>query len=227
MKSTFVLLIAAVMLLSVSCQRESSDSVDQTKIYTEYHLVYDANTDITYARAVFKFSNITGTQLELVAPAEVKFNNELLAFNQTFAYYEKQLTGFVSGGTFVYKDLDNNTFTNTITGVKTIGFPTSLDTIHKTGSYQMTWVGDSIVTGEGVTVSIDGLYENDVQVFYTNLVNSKSITMPLNKLQLLATGAATIYMQRDITLTIQQATSAGGYVKGVYKPQNKTIYMAD
>lgn len=227
MKSTFVLLIAAVMLLLVSCQREPSDSVDQTKIYTEYHLVYDANTDITYARAVFKFSNITGTQLELVAPAEVKFNNDLLAFNQTLAYYEKQYSGVVSGGTFVYKDLDNNTFTNTITGVKTIGFPSTLDTIHKTGSYTMTWVGDSIITGEGVTVSIDGLYENDVQIFYTNLVNSKSITMPLNKLQLLATGNATIYMQRDIINNTIQAPSAGGYIKGVYKPQNKTIYMAD
>jgi len=227
MKTTFMLIFAFTVFFSASCKRESSDSVDQTKIYTEYHLVYDANTDITYARAVFKFSNITGTQLELVAPAEVKFNNDLMAFNQTLAFYEKQYSGFVSGGTFVYKDLDNNTFTNTITGVKTIGFPVGLDSIHKNASYEMTWIGDSVVTGEGVTVSIDGLYENDVQIFYTNLVNSKSITMPLNKLQLIATGNATIYMQRDITKTIQQAPSAGGYIKGVYKPQNKTIIMAD
>ena len=110
MKTLFYILFSAFLLVFVSCQRESSEDVNQDKIYTEYSLVYDANTDITYARALFKFSNITGTQLELEAPAEVKFDNDILAFNQTLAYYEKQYVGVKTGGTFTYKDLDNNTY---------------------------------------------------------------------------------------------------------------------
>jgi len=227
MKTLFYILFSAFLLIFVSCQRESSEDVNQDKIYTEYSLVYDANTDITYARALFKFSNITGTQLELKAPAEVKFDNDILAFNQTLAYYEKQYVGVKTGGTFTYKDLDNNTFTNTITGVKSIGFPTGLDSIHKSSSYQMVWVGDSLITGEGVTVTINGINEGDAQIFYTNSVNANSITFPLNKLQLLGTGSGTMFMQRDITKTLQQATSAGGYIKGVYKPANLPIQIAN
>ncbi len=227
MKTTSILLLSIFVLAFFSCQRESSEDVNQDKIYTEFSLVYDANTGITYARALFKFSNITGTHLELEAPAEVRFDNDLLTFNQTLAYYEKQYTGIKTGGTFTYKDLDGHTFTNTISGIKSINFPSNFDTLHKNAAYEVIWQGDSLITGEGVTLTINGINEGDAQIFYTNSVNAHSITLPLNKLQLLGVGTGTAFLQRDITHNLLQATSAGGYIKGIYKPLNKSLIIVN
>ena len=46
---------ALITLLFTSCVRESSDSVDQDKIWTKYEIIYDKNEDQTTVRVEFRF----------------------------------------------------------------------------------------------------------------------------------------------------------------------------
>ncbi|HNV96368.1 MAG TPA: hypothetical protein PKG63_07840, partial [Bacteroidales bacterium] len=151
MKKLSYLLMFAISITFSSCKKESSENVNQDKIWAEYQLIYDNNTKITYARAIFKFSSITGTILELKDPAKVMFNNDLLSYNPTLGYYEKQYTTFVTSGTFKYTDLDNHTFLNTLTIIDTVGFPAGLDTIIKSTPFELTWTGAPLKANETIT----------------------------------------------------------------------------
>ncbi|HPD65142.1 MAG TPA: hypothetical protein P5050_05695 [Bacteroidia bacterium] len=227
MKNLFILicLITGTILFLANCQRETSDNVNQDKIWTEYTLYYDANQDITYARAVFKFSNAAGTLLELKSPAEVRFEGEIMTYKPALSYYEKQMTGFVDTGTFQYVDLDHDTFVNMVNIISAISFPWELDTLPVTAAYEMFWIGDTLRKNESVTVFIKGTKQNDLQTFVTNAVNAVSIIFPLNQLQKLGTGNGNMTMHREYKVAVQQGTSAGGNRVGHYKAMDKKVII--
>lgn len=214
-----------VVLMFCNCQRETSDNVNQDKIWAEYTLHYDANKDVTYARAVFKFSNASGTLLELKEPAEVRFEGELLSFKPALAYYEKQIAGYIDTGTFQYVDLDHDTFVNMVNIISPIAFPYDLDTLPVTSAYEMFWVGDTLRKNESVTVFIKGTKQNDLQTFITNAEKTVSIIFPLNQLQKLGKGAGLMTMHREYRNSLQQGTSAGGNRVGHYKAIDKNIII--
>lgn len=137
--SRLILFIAAIMMLS-SCAREDSSSVDQDKIWTSYEMFYNANEDKTYARATFKFSNATGTHLELVNDSEVLVNDEPMTWKPLLAYYEKEYAGLVSSGEFNYTDLDGSNFVNTVNIVNSIALP-AIDSVARDAAYELTWDG--------------------------------------------------------------------------------------
>lgn len=220
----FAILLPAFMFNS--CKKENSDTVDQDKIWTYYEVYYDKNQDKTYARATFKFSNALGTNLQLSAPATVSFNGDVLIFQSALAYYEKQYAGFISGGTFSYTDKDNNTFSNSISGIRTIAFP-PIDTIHTANSYTLTWVGDSLTASESVSLWLDGINQNNSEFFYQNNITSHSIICAANQLQNLGNGNGTGWMERVYAPAIQHATSAGGEIKGKYKALNFSTKIAN
>jgi len=222
----FLILIAfSTMLFISNCQRETSDNVNQDKIWAEYTLHYDANKDITYARAVFKFSNATGTLLELKTPAEVRFEGELLSFKPALAYYEKQISGYTNQGIFQYIDLDNDTFKNQVTILSPVGFPADLDTLPVTAAYEMFWTGDSLAANEAITVFIKGTKQNDLQTIITNNQYAKSIIFPLNQLQKLGTGAGLMTMNREFRTILENGTSAGGNRVGHYKAVDRNVII--
>lgn len=223
MKKLNYLLLLTISLSLFSCKKESSDNVNQDKIWAEYQLIYDNNTKITYARAIFKFSSITGTVLELKDPAKVMFNNDLLSYNPTLGYYEKQYTSFVTTGTFKYTDLDNNTFLNTLTITDTVGFPAGLDTIIKSTPFELVWTGAPLKANETITVWLNSNVEGDARLFSTNMVNSTSIIFPVNQLTQLGVGPyGMLAMERLHNPPISQATSAGGLITIKYKPKTIT-----
>jgi len=221
------ILSVATFLFFANCQRETSDNVNQDKIWAEYTIHYDANKDITYARAVFKFSNATGTLLELKSPAEVRFEGELMSFKPALAYYERQIAGYTNQGTFQYVDLDNDTFKNKVSILSPIAFPAALDTLPVTAAYEMFWVGDSLglAANESVTVFIKGTKQNDLQTIITNNQYAKSIIFPLNKLQKLGTGAGLMTMHREYRTILEKGTSAGGNRVGHYKAVDRNIVI--
>ena len=214
----------ASLMLNTSCNRENSNDVNQDKIYTTYSLVYDANEDKTYARAIFQFSNALGTQLELTSPSDVHFNNDILTFKSGLAYYEKEYAGKVTTGTFTWKDTDGSVYTNSVS-IKSIDFPVVLDTIHRTAAYEMFWVGDSLSANHSVTVTINGVLEGDAQYFSQDNINSKSIILAKSQLELLGQGMGTIWMQRIYTPGLLQKTSAGGAISGKYIPVTRHVYL--
>jgi hypothetical protein len=229
MKKIFKVLFVAILfaVVTISCEREDSDKVDQDTIFAEYELFYNANTDITYARAIFHFSNIFGTRLDLSSPSKVTFNGDELLWKSGLAYYEKEYAGFVTTGTFVWTDTDGNSFTNDIT-VNQIDYPTTgFDTLPKSTSYELFWVGDSLAALESVVVTINGLLEGDVQIFTQASPNAESIILALNQLSQLGTGTGTAWMDRSYKPIPAQTTSAGAIITGRYRPINKSIEIID
>ncbi|MCB0683851.1 MAG: hypothetical protein KDC32_23540 [Saprospiraceae bacterium] len=223
MRTFLFLSLFATLLLSLnSCVRESSDSVDQDRIFTDYELYYNANEDKTYARATFRFSNALGTKLELAAPSEVTFDGDLLTFNQALAYYEKTLAGFVQSGVFEWKDTEGNVFTNTIS-INEIGYPVELDTIVRSGSYDLIWTGDPLGDHENVTLTANGENEADAQLFFTNDTGAQNIVLGKDKLEKIGAGPGTLFMDRRYQPALSQATGAGGLLTGRYRPENAEV----
>ncbi len=218
--TTLLALLTLILAFFSGCERESSDSVDQDKIYTEYEIFYNQNEDITYARATFKFSNLLGTKLELVDNAEVSFNGDILSWKPALAYYEKEYAGFINTGTFTYVDLDGNTFQNTAT-VTEIAYPANWDTLATSASYDLIWVGTPLSDSGDVTVVVNGQVEGDAQTFFTSTDGADNIILAQDKLSQLGAGPSTVWMDRRAYGT-HNGTSAGGYVVGRYRPTNAT-----
>ncbi len=227
MKNKFLitLLIGLTMVMVFSrCAKENSSDVNQDRIYASYELFYNANEDKTYARASFRFGNPTGTLLELTSPSEVRFNNDILSFKPALVYYEKEYAGFINTGSFVWTDTDGNSFTNTA-DFHTINYPIGLDTINRNAAFEMFWQGDSLQASEVVYLTINGVLEGDAQVFTQSNINSKSIILAMNKLQLLGQGNGQLWLDRTFSPALQQKTSAGGAIISKYRPINKQVYL--
>lgn len=226
-KSVFYLFFAAISVLFFSCNRETSDSVNQDKIYTEYELFYEANQDVTYARATFKFSNIIGTKLELSDPSNVTFNGEQLAWQDALAYYELRMQGKVRSGTFVWEDTEGNSYSNQIS-IREIDFPNQFGPIAKGSSYEFIWQGDSLKEGETVTLTMNADYEGDGRIVTENDLNAISLIIPQNYLDQMATGTVDCWIERFYKITPPlDATSAGGFIQGRYRAANQTFNLTD
>lgn len=226
MKTTLrsLLPVLTAALLLTACEKEPSNSVDQTRIRTDYELFYDKNTNKTTAIAAFRFgASITGTLLELSSPAEVRFNNEVLPFNSILARYEKEYPGFVSTGTFAYKDVNGAVLTNTMPAVKPIDFPASPATltIGKGQEYLLTWEGSALAQGDGVGLSFA------YGIFTETTLNATRVRLTPAQLQPLPLGATVGAMERWNFSDLQQQTASGGFLKGTYRTTNKNIQVVD
>ncbi len=220
-----VLVFAFLGLLALtSCNREESDTVNQDTIWTSYDLRYDANEDKTYAKVVFRFSNASGTHLELSEGASITFNDQNVPWQNGFAYYELDMAGLVDEGTFVYEDLEGNTFSNSAS-IPTIAFPADLDTIPRDAAFELFWDGGALLSGELVTLWINGDLKHDTQIFLENDEGAESIILATDQLMELLEGNADFFMERTLSPGIQQATSAGGIVYGRYRTVDTEVYM--
>lgn len=216
MKIKFVLLVAFVVFFS-SCERENSSDVNQDRIFTIYGLVYEANQDVTYARAWFRFGHALGTLLELTQPSYVRFNTENLGFQNAFAYYEKRMSGKVASGTFHWEDYDGNKFENAIT-ITSIAFPSALTEIEGGKSFELSWEGSPIAEDSYVAVTINGDFEGDGTIIWEKAVGSTSITIPKSELEKLPKNlSATFWLEYGYNPELAQTTGAGGEIYGKYR----------
>ena len=223
-QSKFLVLAFIGLLAMTSCNREDSDTVNQDTIWTSYDLRYDANEDKSYAKAVFRFSNGSGTHLELSEGATITFNDETVPFQNGFAFYELDMAGLVDEGTFVYNDLEGNTFSNTIS-IPAISFQSTLDSIARNEAFELFWDGGALNENEVVTLWINGDLKNDTQVFIENDEGAESLILATDQLMELLEGNADLFMERTHAPGIQQATSAGGVVYGRYRAEDVEVYM--
>jgi hypothetical protein len=229
MKSLKIIAISATTLLATlftSCAKEESKDVAQDKIYAEYELYYDKNQNKTYASAVFKFSNVTGTNLQLTAPSEVTFNNDIIPFDGTFAYYRKEYAGLIQSGTFNFKDTDSKVYSNSVSLAKVIANPNfaSTDTIKRSnGAYTYTFSGDSITANEiaGLTIA----FNSNFQVFYQSTLGAKNFVLPLTQLNALSIGLNYCRLDRTFEKAAPDVTSAGGKIRGKYRSEDKNVYV--
>lgn len=219
-----LLLFAAFALVMMSCNREDSENVNQDTIWAHYELFYNANDDVTYARATFRFSNATGTKLELSDGAAVKFNGEQIPWQNGLAFYEEDLAGLIDNGTFEYTDLDGNVFTNSIT-VPSVAFPAGLDSIPRDQAFELFWIGDELAADESVAVWINGDLEGDSHLFFEDDDGSESIILTADEMQDLPEGDADWVMDRTYSPDLSQGTSRGGLLTGRMRALNEVVYM--
>jgi hypothetical protein len=221
----WVIAITTSLCLLTSCEKADSGDVNQDKIYSEYELFYDKNLDKTYASAIFKFNSITGTQLQLTAPSEIKFNGDAIPYDPVFAYYRKEYAGQINSGTFTFKDKNGVAYVNTVTIAAAISNPV-IDTIKRTGAYTYTWLGDSCKNNELIGLTIgNNINPLNFQVFLQNTLNSKNLVLSLAQLNQLPIGSSYCLLDRQVETTAQNITSAGGKIRGKYRGLNKNIYI--
>lgn len=222
MRYTLFILSICSILIATSCQRESSADVNQDRIFTHYELFYNANEDITYARAWFRFGSITGTQLELASPSEVTFEGDKLSFNKLLAFYEKKYAGLKTSGTFIWEDTEANVFTNTVT-INPIDFGVMPDSIARNAALTIPWTGDALGTDEVVGTWINGENEGDAQAAITIETGTNQLIVPANKMSQVGAGPGKIYLERRSAPALVSVTGAGGYGAGVYRATTKNV----
>ncbi len=217
-------LFGSLLMLFMSCAKDESINVNQNSIYTIYQLDYDGSTDKTTAMATFRFGGPTGTLLDLTEPANVTFNGEELLYNSLFGVHKKEFAGLISSGSFVYKDLDNNTFTNTTPTFNTIDFP-SISEISSGGAFTFVWLGVPIAENETVTLTIKGVQQSNFEIFSSSVTGTTQLILSANKLKNLGIGNASCALKRTFSkYTVDQGTSEGGRMEVGYST-SKTIYI--
>src|SRR5689334_3375797 len=209
--------VAGLAALSLAaCQMaEQSVNVNQSRIWTDYELHYDANTDLTTAKATFRFGSSLGTPLELTAPSEVRFNGELLArqvqFGTGLVSYERTFSGQVTSGTFRFVDTEDEAYSNTVT-LRPVAFPASVGPIDNDGSYAFEWVGSSLAAGEQVDVTLWRLDSGgaSLAVFPQTQDGAHGVVMDALQLRNVAPGEVSLKMERRWSGTPARTPDAGG-----------------
>ena len=223
-KIILFLVVLAVMSLKFSgCKTENSEDVNQDRIFTVYELFYNANEDVTYANARFRFGNVTGTLLELSDPSFVEFNGQQLDYKPALAFYQLKMAGYIDSGMFHWEDTDGKAFENTIK-IHEIFHNDTITAIDKDAAYEYFWKGDPLAADETATLTINGKFEGDARIFVNNSLGSKSIILQKNKIeQLPANEKATLWLDRTYQPDLTEKTGAGGLIFGKYRPENVEV----
>jgi len=224
-----VLVAVAIVLPFVACNVEDAADVNQDKIYTDYELFYDANTDKSTAVARFRFGDAIGTILQLMdtTSAYVTFNGDTLTYNWVWSAHTKEYAGLVSSGTFVYENLNGDVFTNTLPAFDTIAFAPDLDTIVRSQANTITWVGSPLAADQTVGIFVGSwTWGQDAAALQTNL-GATNLILGLNDVSNLPVGPSTLYMDRATEREVAQGTEKGGRIRGKYRAPVRVVQVVD
>jgi hypothetical protein len=223
----YTLLLAPLfMIFLAGCAREDSENVNQDRIWVHYQFFYDANEDITCARATFRFGGMTGTKIRLSDPAEIRFNGSVIPFKTGLAYYEEDISGFLDSGTFEYVDLNANQYNNDVS-VELIDFAADLGPFSQTSSYQIDWLGSNTGSNEIVTVFLDHTETSDTKLFTASANNATNLLLPANDLAVFDLGNVKCTIERINTAFVQQGTDAGGLITDRYRGLQRTVEVIE
>ena len=221
-----LLLITLLVVPLLSCEVEDASTVNQDRIYTGYELSYIADEDKTIAKAIFRFGNAAGTQLQLSEDATITFNDQAIPFNNFLGNYELELSGLVSSGTFAYEDVDGNTFTNTFS-INPIALTSEAPAlIDRTQSYDIDWTGEPVGSGESaVVVTVIPNNLGQTKIFIEGDEGATSVVLTPNILKEIDPQPAALVIERRDVLTDIEAPSAGGFFNGNYRAASLEVTL--
>lgn len=222
-----IIVVFALPIIIVSCQKEDSSDVNQDKIYTVYELFYNQNSDKTVAICRLRFGSPTGTLLEATGDASVTFNGDILPYSVGYSGHAKEYAGKLTSGTFVYTNVDGTQYTNTPPAMDTIAHPVGFTTIDKSQANTYTWIGNSLSTSERVNLFVGSWTWGEDALFFALGSGATDIVMGVNQLSNLAVGTSTLYVDRVNEVAVSQGTSEGGVVRSVYRPTNITVNVVE
>ena len=219
----FTFLFAIVF---TACERENSEDVNQDRIYVYYELVYNATQDITYARATFFFGGITGTRLELTEPSQISADGQELTWKPLLAYYETSFAGLKDTLSFEWTDTDENVFINGVS-IHEIGFTETIEQIIKGLANELYWSGNALASNETASLYINGPMEEDAAPIIQTNTGTNYVLIPANISSELSLGTNNAYLRRNYKPDIQEATSAGGEIHGIYQTAVREVELVE
>jgi hypothetical protein len=225
--SPFLIFLFGSFVFFSACTIEDSADVNQDKIYADYEVFYNSNTDKTQVLAKFRFGGFTGTILELKEPAQVSFNGDLLPFKPIFGGHYKEYAGRITEGTFSYTNTDSVTYENEIPEAELIGFPSGLDTLSKSSAYTFEWEGTALKENQSVGIFIGSWTWGQDALFYQNSIGATDIVMGTSQLQNLPEGKSTWFMDRATQTQLTEGTSEGGFIRAKYRAKNIEVFMRE
>lgn len=227
LKLLFVGFVAFSTITLISCEPEDSADVNQDRIFTDYELFYDSNTDVSRALASFRFgTSILGTPLTLEDPAGVTFDGMELPYALIFLGHKLEIVGQITSGTFIYTNNDGENFINNLPDYNEIGFSADLTEINIGSAFELEWTGLPLGPNEEVAV-FTGSFDTQDALFFTDAEGATSIILEKNKLESLTLGENTFYMERTLRVDAEEKTSAGGRMRVRYRTENKSITLTN
>lgn len=208
MKRMPLLLLVLSALFQWNCSRDMTARVNQDSIYTEFSLIYDAETDQTSAQATFRFEGVNGSSLQLSDPAEVRADGALLDWDNMQGLYKHTFSGKIDTAQFVYTDLAEGFYENDILLAKPI-IAEAVTLLPRGEAFELRWQGAALGNNESVLVTVQS-GEAAAKVFTTIQVGATSIVLDQAKLADLPAGAGTLRIERWATLPLEQTTTQGG-----------------
>ncbi len=221
-RSTFAIALFSVLFLT-ACKKEASVNIDQNRIYSEYEVVYDNESNQTTTTAIFRVDQSSGKKIELTYPSRVGFNNEALAYRKMVGQYDNVRSGNHLNGAFKYFDNDQKEYSNSGGEVSPIDIPFGLNSISRSGNFFLPWNGAALQSGETVEVTISGGSQSGSKTFNATAVGSSYIVLDQFQLNNLVAGTATIQITRQKTAGLQSSNLSGGRITSIYKGRKVNI----
>lgn len=223
MKKVAYLLLLLFSIQLLACQSESSDDVNQDRIYTVYDLSYGADKDETVASARFHFGSWTGTRLELSDESSILFNGKYLSFNKTLVRYSTSFQGEVLSGDFVFTDANGKTYTNSIT-INSIAVDPTLTSISRSATTApvLIWQGPPLNSDESVTLTLSD--SSLLQEYKVNTTGADRIVLDqgFNNFK---TNEVEVRLERFYFPPLQEMTEAEGSFSGYYEARKSKISL--
>lgn len=224
MKKVVFLSLLVISILT-SCAKENASDVNQDKIYTDYEVFYNQNTDKTWVVAKFRFGGPTGTILELDSTSYVTFNGDTLTYNPLYTGHFKEYAGRITSGIFKYENVAGQIFINSIPAVDVIAFASDFDTLKKTQAQTITWVGTPLSNDEAVGILIGNGAWGQAALALQDQDGATNIVLGITQMTSLAIGNSTVYMDRQHELNVMEGTSKGGRIRAKYRALNKVVQV--
>lgn len=215
-------MVTALMMLGlilVSCNKEGPSDENENKIYMDYELFYNQNEDKSHVVARFRFGGPTGSLLELAdtSGASVTFNGDLLPYNVWYGGHHKQYNGQLTGGTFIYTNINGVAYTNEVPPGEAIAFPADFSTIAKDMDENLTWVGTELSANQRANLFVGSWSWGEGASFWATDYGATKIEMTVSQKSDLALGTSTLYMDRSTEVDIAQGTPEGGRIRYKYR----------
>ena len=216
-----------VLVVVSSCAKENASDVNQDKIYTDYEVFYNQNTDKTWVVAKFRFGGPTGTILELDSTSYVTFNGDTLAYNPLYTGHFKEYAGRITSGSFKYENVAGQIFVNSIPAVDVIAFASDFDTLKKSQAQTITWVGTALGSNEAVGILIGNGSWGQAALTWQNQDGASNIVLGITQMATLGLGNSTVYMDRQNEVDVTQGTSKGGRIRARYRALNRVVQVVN
>ena len=213
-------------LLMVSCRKENSELVKQEEIWTDYRLIYKAESETTFARASFKHNSSIGENLKLSSKSEISLNNNSIEFDGSFFWYEKVMNEYVKTVDFLYTDLDDNQFKNTISILDSAEITASEDTLFKDSVQFIGWDGSALKASEFVLLVAYDTTGAKLNVVEQDTVGASGFYLVNSELNSLPTGLVDVHFERWKSFDIN-GTKVGGLGFSQYISNPKRLKLVE